>query len=226
MAAPESTHIAPNDLAKLFRDDIERYDIVVRHYLEQLYRLLTLVIPLIGLAITALYRYEEYLLLLLMPFLTSLSILVAGSLTVEMYALAAHKYFLEESLSKLLRSTLPLELQPLSTIPWDDVGGSLVRRARANWSLWRLFPIMVVGGGSLSIAAAWVNLGHRWYLAAASVPPSIGLYAVSLWSLAKAPGIYHSTLEELNGLRHSEQWTRKKRSSRLFNAGAGGRGIC
>lgn len=200
-----SDSITARDVATILRDDIEHYDDVVRQYLERLYQLLLLVFPVGGVAVAALYQYEQYLILLLIPILTALAILAAASLTVEMYALAAHKYFLEESLTSLLRSYMPSGLRAASTVPWDDVGGSLVGGALANRALWTLFPFMVVAGGGLSIAAAWINLGHLWYWAAVAVPVSSALYALALASLAKAPSVYHSTLAGLRALRHGDE---------------------
>lgn len=201
---PEEDRITAHELAKLLRDDIEHYDTTLRQYLDRLYRILTLIFPLVGIAVTALFRYEEYIVLLLIPFLTSTSILAAGSLAVEMYALAAHKYFLEGSLARMLHNHLSPDLQPEATIPWDDVGGSIAGKALANWALWRLFPVMVASGGAVSIAVAWLNLGHLWYLAAISVPLNLATCGVALWSLAKAPSAYSSTLSRLNVLRDQQ----------------------
>lgn len=193
--------MTPEALATILRADIEHYDNVMRQNLERLYRLLLLVFPVGGLALTALYGYEQYVILLSLPILSALSILAAGSLTAEMFALAAHKYFIEESLSAVLGAHLPPELSRHRTVPWDDVGGTLARTSMANWLLWRACPIFVVAGGTAAIAIAWSNLGPQWYLAACCLAVTVPLYGLSLIALAKGPSIYHETLMNLQALR-------------------------
>jgi hypothetical protein len=193
--------IGPEAFSRLLRDDIQHYDTNVRDHLTRIHQLALLVFTVAGIAGTLLYGYHQYVVLLAIPPAGCVALLIGASLTGEMFALAAHKTFLEETLHDVLIHHLTPALRSKVIIPWEAAGGQLRRRSLAYSAIQVLYFLLALFAGAISIAVAWVKLNNYWWLAAVCAGISIPFYVVAIAAYIQVLKTYDATTKRLEEVR-------------------------
>jgi hypothetical protein len=115
----------------------------------------------------------------------------------DMFALAAHKFFLEEILHDLLSHHLPKELRRSATIPWDMAGGYLRRRSPSYLVLQGMYVGGLFIGSFASLAIAWIMVPQLRWLAVIVLILVLILTIVAALCWKAALAIYEKTLAKL-----------------------------
>jgi hypothetical protein len=184
-------------LANLLHDDVQHYDSLVRDHLSRIYQLLLVVFTVAGIAGTLLYGYHQYAVLLAIPLVGCIVLFIGANLTGEMFALAAHKYFLEQNLAKVLVDAVPASLRQLVPPPWDSAGGRIRRRSFSYIAIQASYILTLIIVSAIAIAIAWMKLGHYWWLAPVICALTVVLAAAALLSYVEAVLAFGDTLDAL-----------------------------
>ena len=193
----DSSQIGREALANLVHDDVQHYDNLVRDHLSRIYQLLLLVFTVAGVAGTLLYGYHQYAVLLAVPVAGCIALFVGANITGEMFALAAHKYFLEQNLVKILQEGVPSSLRHLVPPPWDSAGGRLRRRSVSYVAIQASFILMLVIISAIAITIAWIKMGHYWWLAPIICALTAILAFIAFMSYIEAILSFADTLDAL-----------------------------
>lgn len=186
--------IDPENFAQLLQNEIHHYSTHVRANLALIYRVLLLTPTVASALATVLFGYEQYVILLLIPFVGLAGMLVGISLLLDLFTLAAHKVFMEEQLNEVLTKSLPAGLRSEAFVPWDHAGGYVSRWSLAYAAIQGCCVLVLGGASAISISVAWVNLEDLWWLAPLSLTGSCVLGVVVILSYTQALGAYDRTL--------------------------------
>jgi hypothetical protein len=207
-AAPlpdHATAVTPEAVAQLLQAEIDRYDSATRSQLKQIDRVLLSSFSVAGIAAPILLNYHQYAALLAVPIVGFVGFFLAMNATSDMFALAAHKYFVESQLQDLLRSHLSQDMRRYSSVPWDLGGGFLRRRSISYIVLQIAYFGAFIVAGTASLVIAWIQVPYfRWIAIAVTVVSAI-LTAFALLSFREVLGIYHQTLIRLQSHVQAEQ---------------------
>ncbi len=191
------SRISQEALAQLLHDDVQHYDNLVRDHLSRIYQLLLIVFTVAGIAGTLLYGYHQYAVLLAVPIAGCIVLFIGANLTGEMFALAAHKYFLEQNLAKILVDAVPVSLRQLVPPPWDSAGGRIRRRSLSYVAIQASYILTLIIVSAIAIAIAWIKLGDYWWLAPVICALTLVLVVAALLSYVEAVLAFGDTLEAL-----------------------------
>lgn len=193
-------HIRPEALATLLNDNVQHYDGLVRDHLSRIQQLILFLATVAGVAGTLLYGYHQYVILLAIPIAGCLIFFVMANLTGEMFALAAHKYFLEQQLGQVLRVSLPAQMRALVPPAWDSAGGRISRRSISYKAIQAVGVTVLLVVSAICVGIAWDKMNDYWWLAPIVGVVSLVLIIVALISYVQAVLAYGETLEALKEL--------------------------
>jgi hypothetical protein len=196
--APQN--ISPEALATLLNENVQHYDGLVRDHLSRIQQLILFLATVAGVAGTLLYGYHQYVILLAIPIAGCLIFFVMANLTGEMFALAAHKYFLEQQLGQVLRASLPAQMRELVPPPWDSAGGRISRRSISYKAIQAVGTTVLLVVSAICVGIAWDKMNDYWWLAPIVGIVSLALIIVALISYVQAVLAYGDTLEALKEL--------------------------
>ena len=192
-----SDQISSKDLADLIHQDVQHYDDLVRDHLSRIQQLILAVFTIAGVAGTLLYGYHQYVVLLAIPLVGCVLLFIMANITGEMFALAAHKYFLEQELSKLLGESLPVHLRKLAPPPWDSAGGRISRRSISYKAIQASGILALVIISIVTIAIAWIKMHDYWWLAPIIAAITVVFMLIAFLCYVQAVLAYSETLTTL-----------------------------
>jgi hypothetical protein len=133
--------------------------------------------------------------LLAIPLLVPLIWLNLARMIADSYAMAAHRYQAEQTITILLRKSKQLG----GYRPWDEAGGKEAFESRANLLFFGSLALMSVALIVGSIWAAWRygDLATGWYVA--TLVSSALLCGVTVWAVVSALTVYDKTLRHFTG---------------------------
>ena len=179
------------------RSEAERYDNMVRDHLARVERMLIASFSLAATAASLLFVYKQYQLLLALPIFALTGYYVALSTMGEMFALAAHKFYIEEQLSTLMDRELPPHVTQLPTVAWDRAGGYLRRRSVIYILLQAVYVSGVVIVAISSLVAAWYKEPHLRWLVVVDLYIIVALVVGGALGWREVLGMYDTTLKRL-----------------------------
>ncbi len=187
-------------VVQMLRADIEHYDDLVRAALAHIDRILLAAFSIAGIAAPLLVTNKQYGVLLAVPFVAFGALFMGLNASGEMFALAAHKFFLESQLAEFLRTSEGGAPTAPPRVPWDLAGGYLRRRSLTYVALQGMYLLGLVVATIASLVIAWDKAPSlRWASIATSVVV-VGL-SVLTWSCwSDVQSTYERTLDRLRNL--------------------------
>jgi hypothetical protein len=192
-----SSQMSVKDLVDLLHGDIHYCGDLVRDHLSRIQQLMLAIFTIAGVAGTLLYGYHQYVVLLAIPIAGCVVLLMVANITGEAFAVAAHRYFLEQALSKLLRDSLPANLHEFIPPTWDSAGGRIRRRSISFGAIQVVGVLTVVVADVIMIAIAWVKMHAYWWLAPTVAAITLVLILLAVSSYVQAVLSYGETLTAL-----------------------------
>ena len=122
----------------------------------------------------------------------------ASAIVAESFALAAHKFFLEEQLSAAWRSGQTTGTLATPPVPWDLAGGYLSRRfisGTAGQALYILSAAAIIG---VSAALPWVHHTIPIWASLVQIIVSVLLFCLGALAFRDHLTSYHQTLDMLH----------------------------
>ena len=180
--------------------EIRHYDLLVRSHLDQIYKMLLLAFTIgVSLASVVLSLGKNDLLLFapIIPFSIFIAFTIGLRLMAEMFALAAHKFYLEEQRSQLI----VFQYSKAVALPaWDSGGGRVVSYSLVNMLIMSLYLSLLLAIGVIVATAMWTFYPeYRWVAAGTGVITPI-LVAVLGICFIRVRNFYERTLEKLRCL--------------------------
>ena len=179
------------DAIGLLHDSAKHYDDKARSYLGKIDQLLTVTVSLVAIVVPILFGTRVYALGLFIPAIALFLLLFAANAAGEMFALAAHRFRVEEHLTALVRRS-GIE-HDFVYVPWETSGGKIRRRSMA-YKVLQLGAMAVVAASMPAFAILlWITLPElRWATILSSIV-SLALFSAVVAAYIDALRTYERT---------------------------------